>query len=215
MSSTVAAADRIESSSAEGYLATVEAALFGALREVTLAEPRVTDADRALRALADLAATYTGFMLGAIARHVLGGLRRWFGEDGAAMMRTAMRGWPVMPARIDAACTDTTRPLAGSLLAQLHVRSCLVAGQARRLVEAVPDRPMIGMTFGVLAGDDQLARRLVEELARGWAVYTAAVTTRRYPELTPLWQQFVWQLDGRPAPARDAIAEAGYIVLVR
>ena len=215
MSSNASAAHRIEPASAQSYLATVEAALFGALREVTLAEPRVTNAEHALRALDDFDATYTGFMLGAIARHVLGGLRRWFGDDGAAMLRAAMRGGPVMPPRVDAPCTDAMRPLAGSLLAKLHVRSCHVAVEARRIVEAIPDRPMISMMFGVLAQDDQLARRLVEELARGWAVYTAAVTTRRYPELTPLWQEFVWQLDGRPAPARDEVAEAGYIVLVR
>lgn len=218
MSSNVSAAHRIEpASSARDYVDAIEAALFGALREVgpTLAEPHVTDVDRALRVLDDLVAAYTGFALGLIARHVLTGMRRWFGDDGVATVRAAMRGWPLLPPRIDTATLDRERPLAGGFLAKLHVRCCHAVGQARRLVEDMPDRPMVRMMFSVLAQDTLLARRLAEELARGWAVYTSAVTTRRHGALTPLWQEFLWRLDGRPVQTRDETTEAGYITLVR
>ena len=219
MSSNESLAHRIEESHdcADRYVGAVASALATTLREVgpTLVEPCAPSPDRAVRALACFIETFTGYALGTIARHLTAGMRRWFGDDGLSIMRAAMHGWPALPAPIEVHGNDTARPLVGELLAQLHVRFCLVSVQVSELTGAIPERAMTGMMFSSLAQDDLLARKIADELARGWRVYSAAVTTKRYPELNGLWQAFVDQLDGRPVLTRDAAAEAGYITLVR
>ena len=219
MSSNESLARRIEDphDCADCYVDAVTTALAATLREVgpTLIEPRAPNPDRAVRALACFVETFTGYVLGTIARHLTAGMRRWFGDDGLATTRAAMHGWPALPAPIEVHGTDTARPLAGELLAQLHVRFCAVSAHVRQLAGAIPERAMTRLMFSSLAQDDLLARKIADELARGWRVYIAAVTTKRYPELNGLWQAFVDQLDGRPVLTRDAVAEAGYITLVR
>ena len=197
----------IEHDCAECYLDAIGAALAGALREVgpTLREPRAVDPDRARRVLGMFVDTMTGFALGAIANHLLTGLRRWYGDEGLQLMRGALHGWPAR-GRI---ASD------GSVAEQLHVQFCHAQPQARALVEAVPARPMTAMMLSLLAKEDTIERRVGEELARGWRVYCAAVTTKRYPAMTPLWQAWQWQLDGKPVLTRDEITQAGYIALVR
>ena len=219
MSSNESLARRIEEphDCATCYVDAVTAALASVLREVgpTLVEPHAPNADRAVRVLACFVETFTGYVLGTVARHLTAGMRRWFGDDGVAVMRAAMHGWPALPAAIEAQGNDPVRPLVSELLARLHVRFCLASSQVRQLAGAIPERSMTRMMLSSLAQDDILARKISDELARGWLVYCAAVTTKRYPELTPLWRAWVWQLDGRPVLTRDAVAEAGYIALVR
>ena len=188
------------------YLDAVAAALAAVLRTVgpTLAMPRVSDVDRAFRVQGHFAETMTGFALGVIAGHLFSGLRRWYGGDGVASMRAAMHGWP--DRRIDAE---------GSIVDQLHVRFCYVNQQARGLVDAVPQRPMTSVMLSLLAKEDTIERRVADELVLGWRVYQAAVTTKRYPPMSRLWQQWQWQLDGKPMLTRDETAQAGYILLVR
>ncbi|MBA3502252.1 MAG: hypothetical protein M4D80_02835 [Myxococcota bacterium] len=209
----VTAAPRTESAPAniepcaEGYLDAIGAALAGALREVgtTLHEPRAVNPDRARRVLGFFVDTMTGFALGAIANHVTSGIRRWYGDEGIAAMRGALHGWPARQ-RI---ATD------GSVVEQLHVQFCHLQKHARTLVEGVPARPMTAVMLNMLAKEDTIQRRVADELARGWHVYTAAVTTKRYPTMTPLWQAWQWNLDGKPVLTRDENQRAGYITLVR
>lgn len=207
----------LEHDCAECYLQAIAAGLAGALRDVgpALAEPRRPDPDRAARVLGPFVETMTGFVLGVIANHLTSGMRRWFGEDGLDTMRGALHGWPGPVGEVAVTGGDPQRPLAGEALAQLHVRFALANRQARALVEAVPNRPMTGMMLSLLAQEDTIRERVARTLAHGWRVYTAAVTTRRYPPLDTLWQRWVWQLDGRPPPLRDATTAAGYITLVR
>jgi hypothetical protein len=207
----------IEHDCAECYLQAISAALAGALRDVgpTLIEPRSVNPDRAVRVLGSFVETMTGFALGAIAHHLTSGMRRWFGDDGIATMRSVMHGWPAPVDAIDVVSSDARRPLVGEALGQLHARFSLANKQARALVEAVPNRPMTAMMLSLLAQEDTIQRRIGDELARGWTVYTAAVTTKRYPALNPLWQGWQWQLDGKPVLTRDENTQAGYIMLVR
>ena len=110
------AAPNIEHDCAECYLDAIGAALASALREVgpTLHAPRAVDPDRAQRVLGFFVDTITGFALGAIANHLLSGLRRWYGDDGVQTMRGALHGWPARQ-RI---ATD------GSVTEQLLVQFC-------------------------------------------------------------------------------------------
>jgi hypothetical protein len=200
---------------APDYLDAIEATLARVLRETKLAEPRIQDADRALRLLDNFVATFAGYATGAIARHLCSGMRRWFGDDGLATMRNALRSWPreQVPPAITHAC-DGDRPLASEARARLHVRFAGVHAHAHELIEAMPDTPHTRMMFGLLAKDEMLGELLAKELALGWRVFVAAVTRTPYPPLDELWQQWVWLLDGRPMRARDAVTEAGYITLV-
>ena len=197
----------IEPDHAKCYLRAIDDALAHALREVgaTLTVPRKAAGDRADRVLAYFLDTMAGYAHGVIASHLLSGMRRWYGDDGAALVRAAMQGWPAYA------------PLSteGSVVEQLYVRFCHVSAQARVLVEAVPERPMTPVMLSLLAKEDTIQRRLGEALALGWRVYCAAITTRRYPPLDRLWQSWVWQLDGKPVLTRTEIEEAGYIALVR
>lgn len=194
------------------YLDAVEAALAHVLRDATLAEPRASNPDRALKVLALFVETMAGFALGAIARQLAAAMRSWFGDDGAATMRAALHRWPCARHPVPHEAGDT---LAAEALARLRVRFALANVEARCLVDAIPNKPMTGMMFDLLAKEDTLAPRIARELAVGWQVYTSAITTRRYPPMTPLWQAWQHQLDGRPPPARTALEEAGYIMLVR
>ena len=197
----------IEQDCARCYADALEAALAKALREVgpTLQPPRRADPDRAHRVLGHFIDTMTGFALGAIANHLLSGLRRWYGDDGIAGMRAAMHGWPAH----ERVVTE------GDVAEQLHVQFCHVSKQARALIDAVPSRPMTAVMLSMLAKEDDVERRVAHELALGWRVYTAAVTTKRYPPMSRLWQQWQWQLDGKPVLTRDETEQAGYILLVR
>ena len=194
----------IEPDSAECYLDAIGAALAGVVREVgpTLHAPRAADPDRARKVLGLFVDTMTGFALGAIANHLISGLRRWYGDDGVAPMRGALQVWQRIATE-------------GTITEQLHVQFCHVRMHARALVEAVPARPMTPVMFDLLAKEDTIERRVGDELVRGWRVYSTAVTTKRYPAMTPLWQAWQWQLDGKPALTRDEITQAGYIALVR
>ena len=207
----------IELDRGECYVQSIEAALAGALRDVgpTLVEPRPANADRAVRVLGSFVETMTGFALGVIANHLTSGMRRWFGDDGVATMRSVMHGWPAATDPVRGISNDARRPLVGEALAQLHVRFSLANQQARALVDAVPHRSMTAMMLSLLAQEDTIQRRISDELARGWRVYTAAVTTKRYSALGPLWQAWQWQLDGKPVLTRDENTQAGYIMLVR
>jgi hypothetical protein len=186
------------------YLESVRAALAKVLREIgpTLIEPRALDLARARRVLGLFVDTITGFALGVIAGHVLGGMRRWYGDEGARAMRGALPTWQRLATE-------------GSVTEQLHVQFCHLQPLARALVGALPVLPMTAAMLDLLAKEDTIERRVGEELARGWRVYSAAVTTKRYPALTPLWQRWQWQLDGKPVLTRDEITQAGYIALVR
>jgi hypothetical protein len=186
------------------YLESIRGALAAVLRAVgpTLIEPRALDHDRARRVLGFFVDTITGFALGVIANHLLGGMRRWYGDEGVAMLRGALPAWRRVASE-------------GSVTEQLHVQFCHLQPLARALVEAVPALPMTPAMLGLLAADDTIERRIGDELVRGWRVYSAAVTTKRYPALTPLWQAWQWQLDGKPVLTRDEITQAGYIALVR
>lgn len=203
----------IEHDCAACYASAIEAALASALREVgpTLKPPRA-DPDRARRVLGHFIETVTGFALGAIANHLMSGLRRWYGDDGIASMRAAMHGWPAHErSQVRLATIESE----GSAAEQLHVRFCHVAKQARALIDAVPQRPMTAVMLSLLAKEDDVERRIAHELALGWRVYTAAVTHKRYPQMSRLWQQWQQQLDGKPVLTRDETEQAGYILLVR
>lgn len=197
----------IEADCTERYLHAIAAQLAAALREVgpQLVMPRAVNADRALRVLDHFIETMTGLALGAIAAHLTAGMRRWFGDDGVATMHAALHGW----APYEKVATD------GTAAEQLHVRFSLASKHARALVAGIPARPRIAAMFAELAHADAIRDRVAHELALGWRVYTAAVTTKRYPPLDRLWQAWVWQLDGKPALTRDDTALAGYITLVR
>lgn len=194
----------IELDSAGCYLDAIGAALAAVIREVgpTLRTPRAPDPDRARKVLGRFVDTMTGFTLGAIANHLLGGLRRWYGDDGAAAMRGALPAWQRIQTE-------------GTVTEQLHVQFGHVQAHARVLVAAVPVQPMTKVMLSLLAKEDTIERRVGDELARGWRVYTAAVTTRRYPAMNAMWQAWQWQLDGKPVLTRDENQQAGYIALVR
>jgi hypothetical protein len=198
---------RIQPDPAACYGIAIEVALAAALREAAplLVTPRRADPDRARRVAGHYVEAITGFALGAIASHLLTGLRSWYGEDGVALMRGAMQGWPVRP-RVE---------IEGDVIAQLHARFCLVAAEARVLVDAVPARPMTPVMLSLLVKEDAVQRRVTAALRTGWLVYGAAVTHRRYPPLDPFWQAWVHQLDGKPVLTRDEVTGAGYIALVR
>ena len=202
---TESAPSNIQHDSA-AYLESIRGALAAVVREIgpTLIEPRALDHDRARRVRGLFVDTITGFALGVIASHVLGGMRRWYGNEGehARSLRGALPAWQRTASE-------------GSITEQLHVQFCHLQPLARALVEAVPALPMTSAMFGLLAADDTIERRVGDELARGWRVYCAAVTTKRYGALTPLWQAWQWQLDGKPVLTRDEITQAGYIALVR
>lgn len=197
----------IEHDSASCYVNAIEVALAAAIREATplLVTPRRADPDRARRVLERYLEAITGFTLGAIASHLLAGLRSWYGEDGVTMMREAMRGWPQAP-RIE---------VEGEIGAQLHARFCLVVAEASALVDRVPVRSMSNVMLNMLAKEDVIQRRVTDAVRTGWLVYSAAITTKRYPPLDPFWQAWVHQLDGKPVLTRDDVTSAGYITVVR
>src|SRR5687767_1770353 len=109
------------------YAESIRAALARVLRDVgpTLREPRAPDADRARRVLGFFVDTITGFTLGAITAHVLGGMRRWYGDEGLAMMRGARPTWQRVATE-------------GSVTEQLHVQFCHLQPLVRALVGAMP-----------------------------------------------------------------------------
>jgi hypothetical protein len=224
------------------YLEAIERSLAGALRTAvdTLAEPRVTDPDRALHRLGCLVESLAGFALGSIAGELITGLRRWFGDDVAAAVAARVRtSWPTA-ARAPVASGETryladaqaqARPLVDELASRLHVRFCRASIDLRALVatiedvvaERAPDRPRsLAIMLDQLARDEARASRLAAELAFGWRVFVAAVTGKPFPATTDLcarsqalWLAWQHQLGGRPAVTRDEPQRAGYIMLVR
>lgn len=206
-SRTESRSPRIEPDPSSCYVTAIEVALAAAIREAAplLVTPRAADPDRARRVRVHYLEAITGFALGAIASQLLTGLRSWYGEDGVTQMRGAMHRWPARP-RVE---------VDGDAAAQLHARFCLVAAEARVLVAAVPDRPMTAVMLNLLAKEDVVQRRVTAALRTGWLVYSAAITTKRYPPLDRFWQTWVHRLDGAPVLTRDETTEAGYIALVR
>jgi hypothetical protein len=207
VSCTEAPSPTIEPEIAAGYVNAIETGLATALREAAplLVTPRRADPDRARRVLPYYLESITGFALGAIASHVLSGLRSWYGEEGVSLMRGAMQGWPMRP-RIE---------IESDTIVQLHARFSLVGAQARTLVEALPGLPMTPVMLSLLAKEDTISCRVTAALHTGWLVFCAAITTKRYPPLDPFWQAWVHALDGKPVLTRDEVTTAGYIALVR
>jgi hypothetical protein len=202
-----------------------------------LAEPRPLDRDHAAKILRCFVETMTGFALGTITTEVFAGVRPWFGDEIVAEAQAALRGrWP-SPAR-EAALPETryledaaNRPLVEKLASRLHVRFCQLSPDVRALLATINDiverrtpqqQHTIGVMLDLVQRTDTIETRLGDELAFGWTIYDALVSSRPIPSTegrwhrsTALWQAWLEQLGMGAAHERSEHEEAGYVALIR
>jgi hypothetical protein len=221
-------------SAAGRYASFVDAALARALRHATreLSEPRVGDPARAVRLVAPLVETLTGFAIGTIASELLRGMRRWVGADSVSEVRARLGiEWP--RACRDARAAECTpylhdashRPLVNELACSLHLRFCRMSRDVAQLIataqQCARSPSNLDVMLGLLAQEEHVEQRVAAEIAFGWTMYLAALARRTYPATDQrsarsqaLWLAWQHQLDGAPAATRTELQESGYIMLV-
>jgi hypothetical protein len=198
--------------------------------------PRPYSRERALSLSWRLVDALAGFALGAALAPVIGCVRRAAGVDQVALRRalaTATARYDVR-ARPSAALTPTgvviadaaKRPLVDELGSQLHRRLLDGAADLRAVIAALlAPVPIAGLDALVAdlgrANDDLAAQRFADQLAHGWATYTAelagvampAIEQDRTRALWTLWRRRV-RGERRVDPAASAPPLGEYIMRV-
>jgi hypothetical protein len=213
------------------YLASAISRIDKAIGSAAFVEPRSGDVDRAARIISPLVETLAALAMGTIVGGVAHAVRRALGGEVtakvAAMLAAQVGRYEPRPIPALAVLDESpSRSFGEELAKRLRMRVAMIAGDTRVMLISIAElvaqsgdveAHAFERVIATCAADSMIDDKFARDLQRGWAAWTAVVTSGAVEEPSALWKLWAQRVRGEReavTPSTAEVVAAGFIARI-